>query len=276
MILPEEHRNTTARVRVCAILGVSVLLLLLAASGARLPYSYFQFLRLFVCGGSAYATLVAVSHSRRPFAFALGLVALVFNPIIPFHFERETWTLLNLTAAVVLSCEISLQLWAGWGRQVIGSLAAAALRSSSAPKEASTPSLPDETVLLDPNSRFTITITEWLTWRRVLSAATIFAAVVCMLLVTVVATDALFTHRSHRNGMRAPASDGSEVDARMRLQSEIQLWLDNPGRSVDSLSPELRAALRERARERYTLDELDKLIEEQRRLDDEMPTSSPP
>jgi hypothetical protein len=35
------------------------------------------------------------------------MITLVFNPVVPVHFERETWAILNVIAAAILGL-------AGW------------------------------------------------------------------------------------------------------------------------------------------------------------------
>ena len=57
---------------------------------ADLPYGYYRLLRWVACA-------VAV-------AWALGLVALVFNPLVPVHFEKATWRVLDAAAGVSFLC----------------------------------------------------------------------------------------------------------------------------------------------------------------------------
>lgn len=73
------------------------------------PYSYFQLLRLVVCGACAF---LAYREFKRagvvPWTVGLGFLALVFNPIVPVHLARSVWSVVDLGAAVVLA----LHFWA--------------------------------------------------------------------------------------------------------------------------------------------------------------------
>lgn len=69
----------------------------------KLPYGYYQFLRVVVClvGIIAAARLYAVG--QVPLAVAAALAAIIFNPIAPLHFDRETWMYLNAAGAAVFA-----------------------------------------------------------------------------------------------------------------------------------------------------------------------------
>jgi hypothetical protein len=66
------------------------------------PYGYYTLLRWLVCGVSAYSTLVAINLKKIPWAWILGITAVIFNPIIPIHLSRETWATIDITAAGIL------------------------------------------------------------------------------------------------------------------------------------------------------------------------------
>ena len=76
---------------------------LCAVALLNLPYGYYTFLRLVVCGASGYGAILAMGNERGGWAVTLGLVALLFNPLIPVHLDRETWAAVDLLAAVILS-----------------------------------------------------------------------------------------------------------------------------------------------------------------------------
>lgn len=64
-------------------------MLLIAA--APMPYGYYMLLRLVVCAAAAF---LAYQHYQalgalHGWAVTLGLVALVFNPLLPLHLDRE-------------------------------------------------------------------------------------------------------------------------------------------------------------------------------------------
>lgn len=72
-----------------------------------MPYGYYQLLRIGVC--LAFAALAYDAHSRgRPALYWLWLcgLALLYNPILRVHFERETWAILNVLTAAALAGDL--------------------------------------------------------------------------------------------------------------------------------------------------------------------------
>lgn len=78
---------------------VAALMLLLAL--APWPYGYYQLLRWAVCGAAAFVAYKAYTWKRTWAVWAFGVVALVFNPVIPFHLSREIWQPIDLIVAVL-------------------------------------------------------------------------------------------------------------------------------------------------------------------------------
>jgi hypothetical protein len=77
---------------VCAVL--------LVAAVFRLPYGYYNFLRIVICGAAALiaiASLLEETQSGTVWTVVFVLVAILFNPIVPIHFRRSTWFYPDLT-----------------------------------------------------------------------------------------------------------------------------------------------------------------------------------
>ena len=85
------------------LLAVSAVMLLLAL--APLPYGYYILLRLVVCVAFAWTAFDFSQEGRAPVAAVFVVGALLFNPIIPVHLNRELWAVLDVAAAAL----------AGWG-----------------------------------------------------------------------------------------------------------------------------------------------------------------
>ena len=71
---------------------------------------YYKFLRWLVCGAAIgniwliNATLKEKKNFRIPnvfFILALAILALVFNPIIPFYMQRGTWVTIDVIAGFI-------------------------------------------------------------------------------------------------------------------------------------------------------------------------------
>ena len=62
-------------------------------------YGYYRFLRIVVFIGSV---LVIVGNAKEGFAWrnlVLGLLAILFNPILPIHMDREVWMVVDAVGA---------------------------------------------------------------------------------------------------------------------------------------------------------------------------------
>ena len=82
--------------------------MLLGALG-RHPYAYYTLLSWVVCGVSAFAGFRAAELKRIGWAWLLGGMALIFNPLIPVHLNREIWKFVDSFAAAVLLSSITLE-----------------------------------------------------------------------------------------------------------------------------------------------------------------------
>jgi hypothetical protein len=63
------------------------------------PYGYYQLLRFVVCGISAYTAFMAYEWQRQWVVWLFGLIAVLFNPLIPILLPRELWQVIDVTCA---------------------------------------------------------------------------------------------------------------------------------------------------------------------------------
>lgn len=76
-------------------------LLLCVAVLPNIAYGYFSFLRLVVCIVAGTAAFMLRDHERLDkHLVPLVILALLFNPAVPFHFSRELWLFVDLGTAV--------------------------------------------------------------------------------------------------------------------------------------------------------------------------------
>ncbi len=83
-----------------AAFSANMMLMLVAME--RLPYSFYEDLRVYtlvLCAVGAFCLWV---QGRRWELAPAAIVALIFNPIAPLHFTRQDWVGLNLAAAVAM------------------------------------------------------------------------------------------------------------------------------------------------------------------------------
>jgi hypothetical protein len=79
---------------------VPIVLLLIATE--RMPYGYYTFTRIVVCRFATVFAYLAWEGSSVSciLAAVLGLVAVLFNPIIPIYLTRKTWYPIDIGVAI--------------------------------------------------------------------------------------------------------------------------------------------------------------------------------
>lgn len=82
---------------------------LLVLAVLKMPYGYYQFMRMAVSVGALIGTFHLYNRRAFPGAVVCPLAAIVFNPVAPLHFDRELWTMINLGFAVVLAATAFFQ-----------------------------------------------------------------------------------------------------------------------------------------------------------------------
>lgn len=91
-------------------LFIPLLIICLAAAGAcfftlipgKHSYSYFVFLRLVVTVAACFGIWLSFRITKFPLYFVFGLLATIFNPIVPFRFHVEVWHVIDLAAGITL------------------------------------------------------------------------------------------------------------------------------------------------------------------------------
>lgn len=68
---------------------------------ANVPYGYYTFNRVAVTALAVILCVLAVRADALGWLLLLVPIAVLWNPAIPFHLDRETWAPLNLLAALV-------------------------------------------------------------------------------------------------------------------------------------------------------------------------------
>ena len=77
-------------------------LLLLSAIG-HLPLSFYRFVHVVATIGSGYLAILSFSSERPLIGCAAAVVGVFFNPIVPMHFDRATWQMLDGGGGLVLA-----------------------------------------------------------------------------------------------------------------------------------------------------------------------------
>lgn len=83
---------------------IAVILLVLALG--RHPYGYYKLLRLVVCGVTVYGVYFAAKMEKIGWVWPFGIIAVLFNPLIPIYLRRGTWQFIDLAVAGLLLLSI--------------------------------------------------------------------------------------------------------------------------------------------------------------------------
>jgi len=83
-----------------AIPAVLVAALLLLAT-FDLPYGFYTFLRIVVLGTAVYVSYYAYKWHKPWVVWLFALVAVLFNPVVPVHLDKEVWFSIDIVCAAL-------------------------------------------------------------------------------------------------------------------------------------------------------------------------------
>ena len=67
-----------------------------------MPYVYYSFLRIVICGCSIFFAIRLFENKQISFVWIFGFLALLYNPIVPVYlYEKEIWTLINIATGIL-------------------------------------------------------------------------------------------------------------------------------------------------------------------------------
>lgn len=85
--------------------GISALFLFIALFDG-LPYGYFTMLRFIICFNSGYLALLSYNNNKEIWSYGFGVIAVLFNPIIPIHLTRGIWITIDSIVGVFMIISI--------------------------------------------------------------------------------------------------------------------------------------------------------------------------
>lgn len=85
---------------------ISAVLLLMAIGGW--PYGFYVFVRIVVFASAIYLTFASERYKKTILAWIIIIVGVLFNPILPFEFSRETWQILDVVGAIAFFVSIPI------------------------------------------------------------------------------------------------------------------------------------------------------------------------
>ena len=96
----------------------SVICTILVAIGVLvLPYGYYMFLRLCLCGAAIAVIYLAFDNLNEVFLWLFGAIAVLYNPIIPIYLgDKSVWIVLNVITILVFWSAFGM-VHRGWHRK---------------------------------------------------------------------------------------------------------------------------------------------------------------
>jgi hypothetical protein len=79
--------STAVRIVAGALLAVAIL---------DLPYSYYNFLRMAVCGSSIFMIWYFYKAGLAGLAWVFVIPAILFNPFMPIFLDKSTWVSIDI------------------------------------------------------------------------------------------------------------------------------------------------------------------------------------
>ena len=105
--MDDEKKNVDPALRVATVVVVLAAAGVLIGALGRHPYSYYTVLRWLACSAAVVLVWRGAVQGVK-WAWALMPLAILFNPIAPLHFSRETWQILDIAAAAAMVLAVIL------------------------------------------------------------------------------------------------------------------------------------------------------------------------
>lgn len=81
--------------------SIIVMILLLIAIFPIEEYGYYILLRWIVCITAIYIAYFSYETEKIYWTWVMGIIAFIFNPLIPFHLGKDIWIVVDFIAAVI-------------------------------------------------------------------------------------------------------------------------------------------------------------------------------
>jgi len=86
--------------------GIAILMLLLAIPSGMWPYGYYVLLRWIITGIALFILSIANKLQRKGWVWLMSSIAILFNPLIPIHLDKETWVIIDFIVAILFFTSI--------------------------------------------------------------------------------------------------------------------------------------------------------------------------
>lgn len=102
MKIPDKLLGIWRKIKPLLPLISAITMLLVASFNDYLSRGFHQILRISVCGVSGYFSFKSRKEKHYNWAWALGIIAVLFNPVAPIELDKDTWKQIDFFIAVIL------------------------------------------------------------------------------------------------------------------------------------------------------------------------------
>jgi len=88
-----------------------IMAILLLGCLLKVPYGYFQFIRIATCIGFAYLAYTELKENKSILGILSIACAILLNPIIKIHFTRKVWNQIDLILAIGLIIWVTIEFY---------------------------------------------------------------------------------------------------------------------------------------------------------------------
>jgi len=78
-----------------------IIAFLLLIAVLPLPYGYYIFLRWITCGMAIFTAYIAYQWEAKWAVWVFVPIAILFNPVVPIHLDKETWVIIDIIVAII-------------------------------------------------------------------------------------------------------------------------------------------------------------------------------
>jgi hypothetical protein len=82
--------------------------MLLWALNPENPYGYYILLRVVCCGVFGFLAVQTLTQGKQGWTWTLGITAVIYNPVIRVHLNRDIWSVVNVATIIVAVTSIIL------------------------------------------------------------------------------------------------------------------------------------------------------------------------
>lgn len=102
MKIPDKLLEVWSKIKPLLPLISAIILLLVASFNDFLSRGFYQILRISVCGVSGYSSFKSWKEKHYNWAWAFGIIAVLFNPVAPIELDKDAWKQIDFFIALIL------------------------------------------------------------------------------------------------------------------------------------------------------------------------------